>query len=175
MNGNCHFVFGAAVASAAVMNLDKLSEMFPQVSCDSTTATLLIMGGLLGSITPDIDNPTSHMGRLSYPVSKWISNIGALTGKEMMHHRGILHDLGLYLLALGLCYFYFQPLCGFFLGCVSHTFLDLFNPAGVPVFGRHLRLAKIKSGSKASIILTWICVGAALILGGCIRAGLSFF
>ena len=175
MNGNCHFIFGAATASAVVMNLDKISLALPVLANDSATATLIITSGLLGSIFPDIDNPTSHMGKLSYPVSHWISELNAFSGKTKMYHRGVLHDAGVYMIALFLCYLYFPPLCGFFLGCLSHVFLDMFNPVGVPFLlgKRNLHLGKVKSGSKASVILTWICVIGVLTLGICIHLGLS--
>ena len=164
MNGNCHFVFGASLATAVAMNAERIHMSFPNIENTPETATLFILGGLLGSIFPDIDSPTSNMGKLTMPVSRWLGKVSKLFGKEMMHHRGVLHDSGLYLIGLVVSYLYFPPICGFFIGCLSHVFLDMFNPAGIPfLFGvKHFHLGTIKSGSKAGNILTWVLVASAL-------------
>ena len=49
MNGNCHFIYGAAVGSALAINLDKISSVV-SISNSSETATLLILGGLRASM-----------------------------------------------------------------------------------------------------------------------------
>lgn len=157
MNGNCHFLFGTACVSMIALN----------ANADAATTTLLITGGLIGSIFPDIDNPKSHMGKLAAPLSTLIGSFSALFGKSREHHRGIFHDFGIYLIGLAVCYFYFSPLIGFFIGCLSHLILDMFNPSGVPfLFGvRHIHLGRIASGSKASVLFTWICVVIVLAAG----------
>ena len=71
MNGNCHFVYGAAVGSMLALNLDKISTAI-HINNSAETATLLVLGGLIGGIFPDIDNPSSYMGKLSSPVSKFL-------------------------------------------------------------------------------------------------------
>lgn len=171
MNGNCHFVFGAAVGTALAFNTDVINSVLPNIANTPETATLFVLGGLLGGIFPDIDNPTSYMGKLSSPVSRWIGRVSALFGKEGAHHRGIFHDGDIYILGLILSYFYFPPLIGFFVGCLSHTYLDLFNPAGIPfLFGlKHFHLGNIESGSKASIIFTWLNVGLVAVVGTVVR------
>jgi membrane-bound metal-dependent hydrolase YbcI (DUF457 family) len=63
-----------------------------------------------------------------------------------------------------------KPLTGLFIGCLTHVFLDMFNPAGVPFMlgTKHLHLGKIYSGSKESVIFTWINVVLTLCIGiGC--------
>ena len=164
MNGNCHFIFGASVGAAGVMTLEVLHAYLPNIQTTPEAATLLILGGLLGSVFPDIDNPTSYFGKLTAPVSKWIGKVGKAFGKSGAHHRGIFHDGAIYIAGLLLSYRFFPPLIGFFAGCLSHIYLDLFNPSGVPfLLGvKHLHLGKIESGSKASIFFTW--VSAALVL-----------
>ena len=158
MNGNCHFIYGAAVGSALALNLDKISSVI-SISNSSETATLFILGGLVGGIFPDIDNPNSYMGHLSAPISTLIGKINEKLGKVGSNHRGILHDPIIYLLGLVLSYFFFPPLLGFFIGCISHIFLDMFNPKGVPcLFVHRIRLGKFNSGDSSSIVFTWICV-----------------
>lgn len=166
MNGNCHFVFGAALGTALALNIPLISETLPNITATSETGTLLVLGGLFGGIFPDIDNPTSYMGKLTAPVSTAIGKIGIIFGKKGYHHRGIFHDPIVYILGLILSYLYFPPLVGFFIGCLSHLFLDMFNPSGIPfMFGlKHFRFMKIPSGSRESIIFTWFNVVLVLVL-----------
>lgn len=168
MNGNCHALFGAAVSTSIAINLHQISNLIPNISDAPEGITLMILGGIVGSIFPDIDNPTSYMGRLSSPVSNLIGTIGSLTGKTGSHHRGLLHDPAVYIIGLVLCYFYFTPLLGFFIGCLSHLFLDMFNPSGVPFlfgFKKRMRFMKIPSGSTQSVILTWVNVVMVIAFG----------
>lgn len=173
MNGNCHFVFGASVGSMAALNLDKISHILPHITATPETATLFVLGGLIGGIFPDIDNPSSHMGKLSAPVSTGIGKINNMLGKKGANHRGILHDPTVYIIGFILSYFFFSPLIGFFLGCLSHIFLDLFNPKGVPILIWHsVNIGKFNSGEPGSIIFTWICVVICIGLGFFLRFGL---
>ena len=41
MNGNCHFVYGASVATALSMNMDKLSAIVPTLAVSPENITLL--------------------------------------------------------------------------------------------------------------------------------------
>ena len=168
MNGNCHFVFGTAAGTAIAMNLHTIHQYLPEISGSSEMQTLFILGGVIGGIFPDIDNPASYMGKLAVPVSTWIGQVSELFGKTEAKHRGILHDPAVYLAGLVLSYLYCPAWCGFFVGCLSHLFLDMFNPSGVPfLFGvKHLHLGKFVSGSKESIIFTWLCT-AVVFLTGC--------
>ena len=166
MNGNCHFVYGATVGAMVALNLGTLSQVLPNVTCTSETATLLVMGGILGGIFPDIDNPSSYMGQMASPVSDGIGVINEALGKKGSHHRGLLHDPVLYLAALFASYMLFTPLIGFFIGCLSHLFLDAFNPMGIPVlFKKKVSLGKFKSGSFESIIFTWVNVVLCVLIG----------
>ncbi len=165
MNGNCHFVFGAALGTALSLNMELIASALPNLSHSPETTTLFVMGGILGGIFPDIDNPASYFGKLASPISKAVGSFGKLTGKTGKNHRGIMHDPIVYLAGLVFCYFCFTPLVGFFVGCLSHLFLDMFNPSGIPfLFGAaHLHLGKIVSGSKSSVIFTWISVALVLL------------
>jgi len=170
MNGNCHFVYGAAVGIAFTMNLDKVSTILPHVTNTPETATLFILGGLIGGIFPDIDNPSSYMGKLSAPVSTVIGFVNEKLGKTGANHRGILHDPLVYLVGLILSYFFFPPLIGFFIGCLSHLFLDMFNPKGIPFFiFKRVHLGNFNSGEPGSIIFTWVCVFLSIVIGCLIK------
>ncbi len=167
MNGNCHFIFGASLGTAFAMNTDKLETILPRLTDSPETATLFVLGGLIGGIFPDIDNPTSHIGKLTVPVSSVIGKFGEIAGKTGPMHRGILHDPVVYITGLILSYMVCPSLVGLFLGCISHLYLDMFTPAGIPLlFGTsHIRLAKIKSGSQQSVVFTWLNVAFVLLIG----------
>ena len=166
MDGNCHFIYGAAVGSALAMNLDKISTVLPNITNTPETITLFVLGGLIGGIFPDIDNPSSHMGKLSAPISTVIGTINKKLGKIGANHRGILHDPLIYLVGLVLSYFFLPALVGLFIGCLSHLFLDMFNPKGIPVFiFKKVSIAHIDSGSSASVLFTWALVVISITLG----------
>lgn len=160
MNGNCHFVFGAALGTALAINLDSIATVLPNITNTPETCTLLVLGGLVGGIFPDIDNPVSYVGKLTAPVSTAIGGVYKAFGKTGKNHRGILHDPLVYIAGLILSYLYCTPLVGLFVGCLSHLFLDVFNPSGVPFLlgAWHLHLGRIPSGSKQSVVFTWIIV-----------------
>ncbi len=167
MNGNCHFVFGASLGTMLAVNMDKIETSLPHLCNTPDTATLFILGGLIGGIFPDIDNPTSYIGKLTVPVSSVIGTFGSISGKTGPMHRGILHEPVVYLIGLILSYLYCPSLVGLFVGCLSHLYLDMFTPAGIPFFFgiKHFRLAKITSGSKQSVIFTWLNVFAVILIG----------
>ena len=166
MNGNCHFMYGATVGAMVAINMGNIATVLPHITSSPETATLLVLGGLVGGIFPDIDNPSSFMGQLAAPVSTVIGAINKKMGKIGSNHRGILHDPITYIAGLILCYFFFPPMIGFFIGCLSHLFLDAFNPKGIPFFFiKKIRLAKIESGSMLSVGFTWACIIIALIIG----------
>ena len=104
MNGNCHFVYGATVGSMVALNIDKISMVLPHIAYSPETATLFVLGGLLGGIFPDIDNPSSYIGKLAAPISTLIGAINKKLGKVGANHRGILHDPIIYIIGLVLSY-----------------------------------------------------------------------
>lgn len=173
MNGNCHCMFGAAVGTAIAININKVAESFPNIHATSEFSTLFILGGILGGVLPDIDNPVSHVGRLTAPISNFIAAIGNLAGRGYVKHRGIMHDPLIYIAGLIVSYLYFPPLVCLLVGCLSHIYLDLFNPSGVPfAFGiRRWRLGTITSGSHASKILTWVHVLFIIVVSFAFKVG----
>lgn len=156
MNGNCHFIFGACVGVTTVLLTNQ--------GVDLGSAT--IMGSLLGSVFPDIDNPKSHFGALTVPVSTVIGKIGSAFGKKGSHHRGIFHDPFFYIVGLVLTLKFAPYLSGLFVGALSHIFLDMFNPSGIRVLGvKFIRLAKLPSGSYGANILSYVLSFVILAFG----------
>lgn len=171
MNGTCHLAFGTAVGTAAALNLDVISGVFPNIVNSSEMGTLFILGAIVGSLLPDIDAPHSYVGKLCAPVSRMFGRLHKMQGKEEWQHRGIMHDAAIYIAGLILSYLYFSPLAGLFLGCLTHIFLDMFNPVGVPLlFGvKRLRVGKIKSGEKGATVFTGMCTAVVLVFGIAVR------
>lgn len=167
MNGNNHLLFGTSLNTMIVLNLDKVNMLLPNISMGSETATLFILGGVLGGVFPDIDNPKSHIGQLTKPISSIIGEISASFGHTGRWHRGIFHDMSIYIVLLIFCYYNFPYLCGFLIGCLSHIFLDCFNPSGIPIFlgVKHIHLGKIYADSKGAIIFSWLCTISCIIVG----------
>ncbi len=157
MNGNCHLALGIASGISAGLITSSNPEQM----------VLLISAAMIGSLFPDIDNPKSHVGKLTKPVSLCVGRVSAFFGCTKENHRGVFHDLGFFLVGLFLCFFYFKPLVGFFIGGVSHLILDAFNASGVPVFivMKRFHLGKIDGNSKSAKIITLICVIIVLVIG----------
>ena len=166
MNGTNHLAFGTTVSIMTVLNMDMLANTIPNIPNTTEMKTLIILGGVIGSLLPDIDNPTGHVGKLCAPVSNIFGAIHKLQGKEVWQHRGIMHDLSVYIIGLIFSYLFFLPIFGIFLGGITHLLLDMFNPAGVPVFlgmGK-VRLGYVKSNDKTATYITVIlCVISVLI------------
>lgn len=156
MNGNCHLLVGISVGIA---------------SCELTGVPLqegvpIICSVALGSLFPDIDNPTSTMGYLCRPISTTIGVVSRFLGKKGSNHRGIFHDIAIYGLLLYLAVRYAPAFMWFIIGAISHLLLDAFTPAGIPVLSfTKIKLARIPSGSTASIILSWGFAILIIVLG----------
>ena len=55
-------------------------------------------------------------------------------------------------------------------GCLSHLFLDMFNPKGIPFFiFKRVHLGSFNSGEPGSIIFTWVCVFLSIVIGCLIK------
>ena len=81
MNGNCHFLYSATVCAMISVNINIISPALPNIGTDTTSVVLLLMGGILGGLLPDMDNPKSSIGKISVPISTIICKIGKLFGR----------------------------------------------------------------------------------------------
>lgn len=171
MNGNCHFLFGSSVGLALALNMENIATVLSNITVSSETATLFVLGGLTGGVFPDCDNPVSYVGKLTYPISKYLGKLGNTSGDFKQYHRGVLHDPSIYLVGLLISYFLFPPLIGFFIGGLTHLYLDLYNPAGIPFMFRKatLHLGDMPSGSKKAKIFSWVNSIMALAIGAGVR------
>lgn len=146
-DGNCHFMFGTVTGISLSLIL----------GLDFEESVLLTSTAMLGSIAPDIDAETSAVGNLTKPISTLIYKVNASLGHAKEKHRSLFHDLAFWIGLLVLSLYKFPVLKGFFIGGLSHLFLDMFNPSGVPLFFVfNIRLARLKSNSKEAVVLTAI-------------------
>lgn len=129
---------------------------------------VFITGAVIGSLFPDIDHRGSYLGRKA-KITSTITN--ALFG-----HRGITHSP----IAMGAFVFFLYLLSklfivtspfiklwfiGFFLGILSHIFLDMLTKGGVPLLlpftKKRISLTKMKTGSMGEklvmIIMVIVC------------------
>lgn len=114
-----------------------------------TTEPAAIVVSGVSALLPDIDIPTSKVGRAS-PIISTIINIA-------FGHRGLFHSL----LAAGLIYLLilkFFPAYSLYclIGYLSHLLLDCLTPAGVPLLWPipfRFRVPIIKTGSVMKIVL----------------------
>lgn len=105
------------------------------------------VAAIVGSVLPDIDQPSSKVGQSLPFVSRAM--------REVFGHRGFCHSLLFllviyWLVSIGMpsMKFYALMLC---LGAASHLFFDMFNRPGVPLiwpFKVRFRLAKLKTESQ---------------------------
>lgn len=175
MNGNCHMLFGGTVGVVSAINIDLINQTLPNIPVSTEMKTLLILGCVTGSILPDIDSYGSHTGKLFYPIPQMIDAVLKIDGKDRFKHRGITHSVLLYVGLLLWAYFKLPSVVGIIVGCLTHLFLDAFNPQGVPLLAMamktKIRFARIKSGSAESVVLTAILMTVTIMLGIYLKIG----
>lgn len=124
MRGLTHAVFG--IATGTVLSIEP-SEYVPLI---------------IGSLFPDIDEPTSTLGRL-LPVGYFVK------------HRTVTHSLFALIIA-----FWINPLFG--IGYLTHIFLDMLTPAGIQLFypwEKKVGVKLIRTGSFMEFVfLMAICI-----------------
>lgn len=142
MMGKTHITVGATMAVAYAL----------QTGMDYRQTAVMTGIVAFGSLFPDIDHPSSILGRPLYPISKIIN--------KLFGHRGVTHSLILYV-AVGLVSYFIFPLywpitCAFLFGVLSHIIMDFLNPGGVPLLyplKKRFNLLRIRTGSPAEYVL----------------------
>ncbi len=116
----------------------------------------ILLSGI-GSVLPDIDVYSRSIA----------TKITFANGKNRyLKHRGIMHSLSLPLL-IGIIYFVLfgnTLILPFISGYISHLFLDMFNPSGVPLFSPFYKKkikfpTTIKTGSPRDYVLSVLFYG----------------
>lgn len=120
------------------------------------------VGGIIGSLIPDIDAKNSFIAKTTYFFGKIVSRLAK--------HRGVFHTPFFYVLINLMVYGYFMKIpydnrgClglfvfSLFLGEMSHLLLDSLNPFGImflwPFKKKRFRFLKITTGSKTEDIVS---------------------
>lgn len=156
-----------------------------------TGTAIILIGSLVGSILPDIDNRNSRISH-KMPVTALIVSVGqyiihivtsVIPKKQRLYirslsgHRGITHSiigstiLPAIIFLIGILFkqklgTVFLAGFGVFIGCLSHLILDMFSggvPFLIPFSNKRVTLANIKTGGWMEWIFR-IGLGAALLL-----------
>lgn len=181
MMASTHRLGGIAVGTTAAALLQT-----------SITGTVVILiGSLIGSIFPDIDNRNSRISR-KMPITALVVSVGqylirivtSFLPKEQRRyirslsgHRGITHSiigsmiLPTIIFLIGILFkqkvgTLFLAGFGVFIGCLSHLILDMLSggvPLLMPFLNKRVVLANIKTGGRMEWLFR-IGLGAALLL-----------
>ena len=148
MNGKLHLSLGTFVGIAGAILIEN----------DLNMAVPFAIGTMIGSLFPDIDQPSST-------ISKPIPIIPKLLNK-VFGHRGFIHSpLFVFLLYILLSRYdsnimIHKLVIGFTLGMIIHLVQDFFTKGGIPLFfpftRQKISFGFFKSGSKADPIITFI-------------------
>lgn len=161
MLSTTHMLGGAAAAMGCMLMVSPDIQLAPVALAAS--AGIGVVGGLL----PDIDHPKSKISNTLRPVNTLIS--------LFFSHRGFFHTPILYL-CLAILFAWKRPMsehisllmCCLFAGILSHLFLDLLNPGGIPllfpVSSKRFHLAKIRTGGTGEIVVRVLLVILIIVL-----------
>ncbi|MDR9065313.1 metal-dependent hydrolase [Burkholderia multivorans] len=157
-----HIAFGAA---SALLAAEWLNVPAPQT-------VLMLAGGVLGSMLPDIDHPSSAFGRRVLPISMMLSAV--------FGHRGITHSLlavvGMSVLAwYSLRHLNWHPgysvpfVVGITAGYLSHLAGDWMTNSGVPLLWpskrRFVAPLRIVTGDFRERLLAFAVYGWVIVHG----------
>jgi len=170
MQGRTH-ALGGLLASCVALNLAGLK-------LDPGAAMFAVGAGMVGSLLPDIDHPNSAFGRELPVVSESVS--------FFVGHRGALHSF-----VAALCFgiavwvvfqrfeFSFLLALAFTLGYLSHLFLDMLTPSGVPLFwplSKKFSVPFVHTGSfLENYVVFPVLLVILLIVGGKTVVGTNLF
>lgn len=169
MNYQAHRIAGICTATV-------VSTLIYQESIGETgtyiAIGLAIVGGSMGGLLPDIDHPTSKIGKRIPPISKLIN--------VLFGHRGFTHSiLAIILFAYFLFFitsiipdvllgFYIPFALGLIVGYASHLVLDMTTVSGIPllypVVNKSYRIAKLRSGRDDFLISIILMIGTGIYL-----------
>ena len=125
---------------------------------------LFVAGGAMGAMFPDIDSPTSKIRR---GIRKVFTGDPS-TEKRVINHRREPHMPLIWAIIFAICLFFFNHpaaetfIWGMMIGVFSHLFLDMLNPAGIPLFGpikrKKINILPIKTNSWGENVIAILLV-----------------
>lgn len=162
MRGKAHLISGVVTGIVTAIGTNSFTEGIGK-------SAIIVTASAIGSLLPDVDLPTSTIGKKLKPISLIIN--------KMFGHRTITHS-PLWIIPLFALH-YFLPfiatelslnailnlrwlIIGYISGFICHLVGDMLTTGGIPFaypFSRkRLRLTPIESG-KHDIILTCVTIG----------------
>jgi len=167
MNGKTHKIGGVCAGIIATSMLIEAPYSFDKILIGG----VLIGGSIIGSLMPDIDLPSSTVGKKVKPLSYLIHQI---FGHRGITHTPILHIIcSIFLLLLGgsltgiIRLIYLGFVMGLFVGGISHIILDSMTVKGLPLFypftKKKYRIANFTTGQDEFIVQV-ITVGVTLLV-----------
>lgn len=160
MRGKLHLALGIAGGTAGALALAVGEEkaaglLLPGQTFSIYEGCLFAIGSAVGSLFPDIDLPSSTIGKSVKPLSLIIN--------RLFGHRGLFHAPLLYLLAASALIsgikgsIWFALVLGFFYGITLHLLQDMMTRDGIPFFypvTKKISLSRMKTGDFANIPAT---------------------
>ncbi|KAF0995185.1 metal-dependent hydrolase [Geobacillus sp. TFV-3] len=120
-------------------------------------------GLVIGSLLPDIDEPSSYVGRRSFGVARKV--------KEAFGHRGMTHSLIVWgVLAALVWRDSASPFAtGLVLGCLFHIVEDFFSVQGVPLLwpfsSKRWKVPLYRTGKGMETVLVYAALAGLIYLG----------
>lgn len=163
MNYKTHLTGGLLAGSVAfnkvIENLNINSNII------SAENAIFMSGTIIGALFPDIDHKGSYIGRRARIMSTIMS--------KLFKHRGFTHSpipmtiftFILFLISRLFTISIFVKLwfIGFYIGVLSHIFLDMITKEGIPLFypfaNKKISLTNIKNGSMGETIIFLLMMG----------------
>lgn len=167
MNYQAHRI-GGVCATTIVATL--LYHNPPWQTATYVAMGISVVGGAVGGLLPDIDHPTSKIGRKVPLISGFINTLFGHRGFTHTILATILFSYMLFLLAgvipNGFRGYYLPLALGLSVGYVSHLLLDMLTVSGIPLFypfsNHTFRLARLKSGQD-DLLVSILLVGGTVI------------
>lgn len=157
-----HMVASVVASTAVIPTLDKLNLID---NSNVLSVGLVFAGGILGAFLPDIDSPNSKIRRF---IRKKLTG-NPTPKKNIINHRREPHmPLIWAILFSSILFFVKEPILltfiyGLIVGVYSHLFIDMFNPAGIPLCGpiskRRVSIMFIKASSVGEYIFLFLLLG----------------
>lgn len=181
MMGVTHRI-GAVTACAAILTL------LPEEYIATGPVIAFVAASTVGGLLPDADTPHSTYGK-RYRIIFWpyymlqrlasaLNSRSRASGlSKALGHRGMFHSPVIWtvitlILAVALRPFWqnhlvVSALCGFYIGIISHLFLDLIS-GGIPLFApftmkRIIPPVRIKTGGVTEVIIRTLLIGALIV------------
>lgn len=130
-------------------------------------AALAVSAGMIGGVLPDLDHRKSKVTQKT--------GILGFCSSHLFKHRGVLHTPIVYFALWGVLTMFVDSdplthavICGLLVGELSHLFLDMLNPSGIPLLWpltrKRISLLPIPTGGKLDAMLGMAALAGTVVL-----------